>query len=47
MGDLKFILGFVAGWVATTQEGRKAANELANSTAKFVKDNLLKKEDTE
>lgn len=45
MGDLKFILGFVAGWIATTQEGRKAASELADKTAEFVKENLLKKED--
>lgn len=42
MGDLKFILGFVAGWIATTQEGRKTASQLANNTAKFVKENLLK-----
>lgn len=44
MGDLKFILGFVAGWIATTEEGKKAATELANGTIKLVKDNLLKPE---
>lgn len=42
MGDIRFILGFVAGWIATTEEGRKTANDLANNTAKFVKENLLK-----
>lgn len=52
MGDIRFILGFVAGWIATTEEGRKTASDLANNTAKFVKENLLKpksevKEDNE
>lgn len=42
MGDLKFVLGFLAGWITTTEEGKKAATELANSTVKFVKGNLLK-----
>lgn len=41
MGDLKFILGFVAGWIATTQEGRKTASKLADNTAKFIEENLL------
>ncbi len=45
MSDLKFILGFVAGWIATTAEGRKTASQVADSTAKFVKENLLKKEE--
>lgn len=42
MGDLKFVLGFLAGWITTTEEGKKAANELANSTMKFVRENLVK-----
>lgn len=45
MGDLKFILGFVAGWIATTQEGRKTASELADKTVKLIKENLDKIED--
>lgn len=44
MGDFKFILGFVAGWIATTEEGRKAASELANGTAHLVKEALNKSE---
>lgn len=42
MGDLKFILGFLAGWITTTEEGKKAATELANGTVKLVKETLLK-----
>lgn len=46
MGDLKFILGFVAGWIATTQEGKEFANKLADTAVKTVKPLLDKKEDT-
>lgn len=42
MGDLKFILGFLAGWIATTKEGREAAAKLANQTADFVKQQIEK-----
>lgn len=37
MGDIKFILGFLAGWIATTEEGRKAANAFAAEAVKLVK----------
>lgn len=47
MSDLKFILGFLAGWIATTREGREAASKLATQTAQFVKENLRKSEDKE
>lgn len=47
MGDLKFILGFVAGWIATTDEGKKAANELANGAVKFLKETMQKPESKE
>lgn len=40
MGDLKFILGFVAGWIATTKEGREAASKLADKTAEFIKQQM-------
>ena len=37
MGDLKFILGFFAGWVATTQDGKKFANQLADGAMRLAK----------
>lgn len=37
MGDMKFILGFVAGWIATTEEGKKAANAFAAKTVEIAK----------
>lgn len=37
MGDLKFILGFVAGWIATTEEGKKAANAFATQVTELAK----------
>lgn len=45
MSDLKFILGFVAGWIATTEEGRKTANTLANKAIDVMKKSVEKKED--
>lgn len=45
MGDLRFILGFLAGWIVTTEEGKKAANALANKAVKAVKENLSPKEE--
>lgn len=47
MGDIKFILGFVAGWIATTQEGKKFASQFADSAVKFAKENLIKKQEEE
>lgn len=38
MGDLKFILGFFAGWVATTDNGKKFANQLADGAMKLAKE---------
>lgn len=37
MSEFKFILGFVAGWIATTKEGKEFANKAADATVKFVK----------
>lgn len=44
-GDLRFILGFLAGWIVTTEEGRKAASALADKAMKVVKENLPKSEE--
>lgn len=30
MGDVKFLLGFFAGWIATTDDGKKFANQIAD-----------------
>lgn len=45
MGDLRFILGFLAGWIVTTEEGKKAASALANKAMQTVQENLPKKEE--
>lgn len=37
MGDLKFILGFIAGWIATTEEGKQAANKVAATAVEIAK----------
>lgn len=37
MGDLKFILGFIAGWIATTDEGKKAASAFATQVSEVAK----------
>lgn len=37
MGDLKFILGFIAGWIATTDEGKKAASSFATQISDLAK----------
>lgn len=47
MGDLKFILGFIAGWITTTEEGRKTANNLANKAIDVMKKSVEKQTETE
>lgn len=37
MSDLKFILGFVAGWIVTTEEGKITASKIADKTIKSLK----------
>lgn len=46
MNDLKFILGFLAGWIATTEEGKRAANKVAAAATEIAKKAMEKnKED--
>ena len=37
MSDLKFILGFIAGWIATTEEGKKTASAFATQVSDLAK----------
>lgn len=37
MGDIKFILGFIAGWIVTTEEGKKAASTFASQASEVIK----------
>lgn len=36
MGDLKFILGFIAGWIVTTEDGKKTANAVAEKAIGLI-----------
>lgn len=43
MSDLKFILGFLTGWIVTTEEGKQAANKVAETAITAVKTYANKK----
>lgn len=47
IGYFNFLAGFVAGWVVTTEEGKRTVNGLMAKGAELVKDNLSKLKSTE